>query len=269
MNRAEVRRDRIVILAAIALLTALAWAYVVWLANQMVPVGSAAMPMSMPDMGAMAPGFRPPGLADFFFASVMWMVMMVGMMAPSVAPAVLLYAQIGRQAAAHKKPFAGSAWFASGYFLAWTLFSLGAAITQMALISAGLLTPMLKSAGDGLAGVVLLAAGFYQWSPWKASCLAQCQTPLSFIQSHGGFKKAPSGALLLGLHHGSYCVGCCWSVMLLLLAGGVMNTGWIAVLAILVLVEKLVVKGAAFSRATGAVCIAAGVILIYRGLLAA
>lgn len=260
MLEASLRRDRLVILAALLLLTALAWAYLVHLNASM-----AAAISSMPGMDMtmnMGPAPSPWNTEDFVFAVIMWAVMMIGMMAPSVAPTILLYARVGRLAAAQHQPFAATGWFASGYFLAWAGFSLAAAAAQTALGTALLLTPTLKSASASLSGAVLVVAGLYQWSPWKNACLEQCRAPLFFIQRHGGFRKEASRSLLLGLRHGLYCVGCCWALMLLLFVAGVMNLFWIAVLAALVLIEKLWVRGVLVSRAFGVAAIAGGVFLI-------
>jgi predicted metal-binding membrane protein len=249
--------------------TVLAWSYVVWLAGHMV---MQAAPAAMPDMpgmsmgAAMAPAFRPWSVTEFLFTLVMWIVMMVGMMAPSVTPMILLYARVGRQAAAMQKRLAATGWFAGGYFLAWAAFSAVAALAQTELSSLSLLTPMLKSANSLLGGGILIVAGVYQWSPWKETCLEHCRSPLSFIQRHGGFKAQARGSLMLGFRHGLYCVGCCWALMLLLFAGGIMNIAWIAGLAILVLAEKFLRSGWAFSRVVGLASILGGLSLIYRDL---
>ena len=105
---------------------------------------------------------------------------------------------------------------------------------------------------------MLIAAGVYQWTPLKDVCLAQCQTPFQFLMRHGGFRTDLQGCLLLGLQHGAYCVGCCWVLMALLFVGGVMNVLWIALLALLVLLEKLTLIGRWIARAAGIACITAG-----------
>jgi predicted metal-binding membrane protein len=197
----------------------------------------------------------------------MWAVMMVGMMVPSVAPAVLLYARVGRTAQAQHMPFAPAGWFAAGYLLAWVGFSLAAALAQAALSQALLLTPMLKSTSGLMSGAALLVAGLYQMSPWKESCLQNCRSPLLFLQRHGGFKPQAGGSVLLGLRHGLYCIGCCWALMLLLFVGGVMNLAWIAGLAVLVLVEKLSRRGWLLTRAAGAGMIAAGLFLLGQAFI--
>jgi predicted metal-binding membrane protein len=263
------RRDRAVVLAAILASAALAWAYILWLSGRMLAPpesGMAAMPgmEGMPAMAAMAPAIQTWSVADYLSAAVMWIVMMIGMMLPSAAPMILLYARVGRTA--QHRPFAATGWFAAGYFLAWALFSLAASLCQAGLSAFALLTPMLKSASDVLGGSVLLAAGLYQWSPLKTMCLDKCKSPLLFIQQHGGFGPGLRHSLLLGLRHGLYCVGCCWALMLLLFAGGIMNIAWIAGLSMLVLLEKVLRNGWLAARLAGALAVGGGVFLLQQGL---
>jgi predicted metal-binding membrane protein len=175
---------------------------------------------------------------------------------------ILIYARVGRQAASKGQPFAASSWFAAGYLLAWTAFALIATSAQWALERAALLTPMMQSASNVLGGFVLIAAGLYQWTPVKDACLSYCQAPLAFIMRHGGFRPEVSAALALGFRHGLYCVGCCWALMALLFVNGVMNLFWIAALAILVLLEKVIPFGRIIARLAGLAFIAGGVWLL-------
>jgi predicted metal-binding membrane protein len=267
------RRDRALTLAALLLLIALAWAYIFWLAQQMQAPADPMAGMNMAGMSSMnmagmaamaAPAIQPWSTAQFALMFVMWAVMMTGMMLPSAAPMILLYARVGRHAAAQQKPFAATGWFALGYILAWAVFSLAATAAQSLLAGLALLSPMLKSSNAWLGGGVLIIAGAWQMTSLKDTCLAQCRAPLDFIQRHGGFKPGIKNAVALGLRHGLYCVGCCWALMLLLFVGGVMNLLWIAGLAILVLGEKLLPQGRLLSRAAGIAMIAAGLVLIFR-----
>jgi len=109
---------------------------------------------------------------------------------------------------------------------------------------------------------VLIAAGVYQWLPIKDGCLWQCREPLAFVQRHGGFQTSALGSLRLGLLHGKYCVGCCWALMAVLFVVGVMNLLWIAVLMVIVLLEKVIPGGRYFSRITGCAALAAGIWMI-------
>jgi len=261
---AVLRRDRAVVAACLFAIIISAWAYVWRLAAdmemggmdmtgfRMIPAGSGLM------MPAMAP-WQP---IEFAFVFVMWAVMMIGMMTPSIAPLVLIYARVGRQAAAQQKPFAATAWLASGYLLAWISFSIVATVAQWAIEREGWLTSAMAGASNTFGGLTLIAAGLYQWTPLKDACLWQCQAPLQFIQRHGGFRGDAMGSLVLGVRHGIYCVGCCWVLMALLFVGGVMNVLWIAAIMVFVLIEKVIPAGRLVSRVSGAGLLAAGMWMI-------
>jgi predicted metal-binding membrane protein len=257
---AVLRRDRVIIIAALGVLTLLAWADLAWLAADVSMGGMDMSGFRMIPSGQslMMPASEPWRLIEFAYVFLMWAVMMIGMMTPSVAPMILMYARVGRQATMAGKPFAAAAWFVAAYLVAWTTFSLAATSAQWALERAALLTPMMESASNVVGGIVLIIAGLYQWTPLKEACLVQCQSPLTFIIRHGGFRGDRSGALMLGLRHGLYCIGCCWALMALLFVGGVMNLFWIAALAILVLLEKVVPSGRILARIAGIGFMAAG-----------
>jgi len=265
---AVLRRDRAIVVAALVILTALAWAYVWWLAVDMEMGGMdmSGFRMIPAGMGLMMPATAPWTAMEFAFVFVMWAVMMIGMMTPSAAPMLLLYARVGRQAAQQGQPLAASAYFAAGYLLAWIGFALAASLAQWALERSALLSPMMERASDVFGGAVLIGAGLYQWTPLKDACLRQCQAPWLFIQRHGGFHRDAIGALALGLRHGGYCIGCCWALMALLFVGGVMNVLWIAAIALLVLTEKVVPAERIISRTAGAVFLAGGAWLIAQSL---
>jgi predicted metal-binding membrane protein len=212
--------------------------------------------------GAMAPGLSPWGPAHFFFMFAMWSVMMIGMMTPSAAPMILIYGQVARQARTLGRDFVPAGWFAAGYLLSWTLFALIATMAQYGLERAALLTPMMASANRSFGVAVLIAAGLYQWSPLKDSCLTQCHAPLSFVQHHGGFRPGILGSLRLGGLHGAYCIGCCWALMALLFVTGVMNLFWIAALMIFVLLEKVLAVGHMLGRLAGLAAVVVGVWLL-------
>jgi predicted metal-binding membrane protein len=244
------RHDRLVVLAAIAAVTALAWIYTTWLAAGMdMPVGMAT---------TMAPAILPWSTHDFLVMWVMWVVMMVGMMLPSVTPMVLIYARVARHALGQGKPFASTGWFAGGYLLAWAIFAIAATVAQWALEQAALLSPMAMRVTEAFGGGILVIAGLFQFTPWKDACLSQCQAPLVFLQRHGGFRREPGGAILLGVRHGHYCIGCCWALMCLLFVAGVMNLVWIAIIMVFVLLEKVLPAELHISRIAGVALLAAG-----------
>lgn len=289
---ALLRRDRAVVAIALAIVTLLAWAYVVWLSAEMAmpsppaaaSVGHAAMSDGMAgmDMGPaaspagdagtngmgdmLAPAFRAWSPADFTFMFAMWSVMMVGMMTPSVAPMVLLYAAVGRKATESGNPFASTGWFFAGYLAVWIAFSALATVAQWALTSLALLTPMMATASMVLGGIVLIAAGLYQWAPLKETCLRACQNPIGFLMRHGGFRGEPLEAARLGFAHGLYCLGCCVALMALLFVGGIMNLLWIAGLTILILLEKIVPTGHILPRISGVLIGAAGIWLLVNAV---
>ena len=258
------RRDRWVIGGALGILVALAWSYVLWLARDMDMGGMdmTGFRMIPAGIGIMLPASEPWRAIEFVYVFLMWAVMMVGMMAPSAAPMILMYARVGRRWKEEGKPFAATGWFAAGYLLAWSGFSLAATLLQWAIDRASLLDSQMAIASNVLGAIVLIAAGVYQWTPLKDVCLAQCQSPLQFLMRHGGFRNDPRGCLLLGLRHGAYCVGCCWVLMALLFVVGVMNVLWIALLSLLVLLEKLTPVGRWIARAASIACVAAGAWLL-------
>jgi predicted metal-binding membrane protein len=235
---AALRRERLALAAGLALIAAAAWLYLSRMAASMD--------------GDMAAGFA--------MTLVMWTVMMAAMMLPSASPAILLYAAMARKNAGRGGALAAAWIFVAGYLLAWAGFSAAAALLQGALGHAGLLTPMMSSASPWLSGALLLAAGAYQLTPLKNACLGKCREPVSFFMTH--WHPGPAGALRMGATHGAYCVGCCWMLMLLLFALGVMNLAWVALVAAFVVVEKLLPAGRFSSRLAGMALILAGLTVL-------
>ena len=178
----------------------------------------------------------------------MWTVMMTAMMLPSAAPLVLLYAGALR-AKGERRTLRSIYAIAAGYLLVWALFSVGATLLQRILALTLVLTPMLEPARPIIAAAVLAIAGVYQLTPYKRACLRVCRSPLSYLIQH--WRDGTPGALRLGMGHGIYCFGCCWALMLLLFAGGVMNLFPIAALMLLVLAEKFLPYGERTAKAGG------------------
>jgi predicted metal-binding membrane protein len=251
------RRDRIAILAALAATTAIAWAYLVLLAVQMQ--GMDAMG-SMSEPGAVA--IRAWSAADFGLMFLMWAVMMVGMMVPSAAPMVMMYAAVSRKAESHGNPVAPTACFVAGYVAVWTAFSFLATLAQWGLDRAALLSPMMVTSSPWLGALLLGFAGVYQLTPAKDTCLRHCRAPAHFISEH--WRPGPTGAFRMGVVHGAFCLGCCWALMGLLFFGGVMNLLWIAAIAAFVLAEKLLPAGRSTARWSGFAMLAAGGFLAAR-----
>ena len=250
------RRDRVLLASCITLLTALAWAYLFHLHRRMAPATEGDSMMGTMSM-AMS---QPWGAGDVLVTFVMWAVMMVGMMTPSAYPVLALFAAAHRRRAEPGVPQAVSS-FGLGYLAVWLGFSAGATVAQWALHEAALLSSTMATSSRPLAGAVLVAAGAYQLTPLKGGCLTRCQSPLGFLMSH--WRDGASGALRMGFRHGVYCLGCCWAVMGVLFAVGVMHLAWVGVLTAFILVEKLGPHGTRVARLGGAVLIALGVSVIW------
>jgi len=191
----------------------------------------------------------------------MWAVMMAGMMIPSVSPMLLTYGMIARRSVprtAARQIYA----LAAGYLLVWTAFSFGATALQRILAALLLVSPMMEVSSPRVGAAFLLIAGVYQLAPFKGNCLRMCQSPIGFLM--GRWRAGTIGAFRMGLEHGSYCVGCCWGLMLLLFAGGVMNLMVIAALTLFVAFEKLTSFGIRGAQISGALLLAAGVWMLTR-----
>ncbi len=193
---------------------------------------------------------------DIASAFVMWAVMMVAMMLPSAIPVVLMFVAIKR---GHGEPhsFALAAMFLMGYLIVWMGFSALATLAQWGLHTVAALSPGLVSVSPLVGGALLAAAGIFQWTPLKHACLTQCRSPRGFFMTE--WRDGTRGALLIGLKHGRYCLGCCWLLMGLLFVAGVMNLAWVAVIAVFILVEKVVPAGQWVGRAAGLLLIGWGV----------
>jgi predicted metal-binding membrane protein len=192
----------------------------------------------------------------------MWAVMMAAMMLPSAVPLLLLYDGVLRRRGAPGRAALQVYALGAGYLLVWTLFSIGATVLQRVLSGMLILNPMMEMPNRTAVGATLLLAGTYQLTPWKAACLSQCRSPLSFVMQR--WREGVSGAVRMGVEHGAYCLGCCWALMLLLFAGGVMNLTVIVGLTAIVLIEKVTPLGVPISRMLGALMLATGAWFVIR-----
>jgi predicted metal-binding membrane protein len=145
--------------------------------------------------------------------------------------------------------------------MVWGAFSLVATVAQWSLEESGSLTMLHGSRNTLLSASILIAAGAWQLTPMKQTCLRHCRSPLHFLVH--GFRPGAGGALRMGAEHGLFCLGCCWFLMALLFYGGVMNLYWIAGLAVYVLIEKTVPAGHFVSRVTGIVLLCCGGWLLF------
>ena len=246
-------RDVLWVLTALAAVAALAWAYLLVDVARMEAVRAAGAGAMM----RMGPGTG----TDLLLLYGMWSVMMVAMMVPTVAPAVLVYVVIVRRTAPQQPVAPSTALFVAGYLLAWAGFSAFAALVQWELGRLAMLSPAMAATSPLVGAALLIGAGVYQWTPLKEACLRHCQVPLVYLAHH--WRPGLRGALPMGLHHGLYCIGCCWAIMGLLFVGGVMNLLWVAVLSGVVLLEKLAALGGRAGRMlSGLAAVVAGVAVL-------
>ena len=250
---AVLKRDRLVMVMALGVLTIIAALYTVFgVGMRMSAIEMTAMADEpMTGMGAMAMQPAEWSLAYFGLVFLMWWVMMVAMMLPSAAPMILLYAAVKRKSEPEIEIRSLMSLFLVGYLLIWAGFSLGAAGLQWVLELRGLVSATMMTATSGaLGGAILLAAGLYQFTPIKQACLRHCRSPVHFLSKH--WRPGPMGALRMGVAHGIYCLGCCWFLMALLFFGGIMNLYWIVGIAFFVLFEKFLPAGHWVARGAGA-----------------
>lgn len=249
------RYDRIAIVTCIAIITALAWAYLTHLARQMS--SSADYASAMAAMGMAMD--RPWGAADVSLTFAMWAVMMVGMMAGAAVPVLLLFAAARASREAHGVRLS-VLMFGLGYLTIWVGFSAAAAGVQWLLHDAALLSPEMAASSPRVGGAILIAAGAYQMTRWKAACLTHCRSPLGFLMTN--WRNGKTGAFRMGLRHGTYCLGCCWALMCVLFAVGVMNLAWVAALTVVVCLEKIGPAGMMTARAAAAALVCFGALLV-------
>jgi predicted metal-binding membrane protein len=252
------KRDRLVVSACLAAVTLVAAYYIV--AGAGMGMTAVQMTASMKHMG--------PALAKDWSAAyaltmfLMWWVMMIAMMLPSATPVILLAAALNRRSQVEVQPFGSAAAFTLGYLLAWAVFSLVAIAIQFFLEQSGVLAMHLESVSTVVTGLLLVSAGAWQLSPMKNACLNHCRSPVEFLTR---FRRPGTvGALHMGAHHGLYCLGCCWFLMALLFAGGVMNLYWIVGLALFVFAEKVLTIGRGLGRIAGVCLLAWGVLVLFR-----
>ena len=240
------------IIFSLASVTIICWVYLIMMVRE----------MSTPEYLSMASlQIQHWSMGYFWMMFAMWSIMMVGMMLPSVAPMILIYAAVAKKASKQETPVAPIGAFTLGYLTVWIVFSLFATIAQWGLDKAAMLSPMMVAKSPYLGTGLLIAAGIYQWLPIKKSCLQHCRSPFHFISSH--WQPGKFGAFKMGLDHGVFCLGCCWVLMLLLFVGGVMNLVWIATIALFVLLEKVLPVGDVGGRGLGLFIVALGITIFF------
>jgi predicted metal-binding membrane protein len=247
------RRDRRLVWVTLGLAVGFCWAWLVPMARDMYG------PMTGASAWMMTDSWDGPHLLLLF---AMWVVMMAGMMLPTAAPALLLYAGVIRKSPDGERTAAHAYAFAGGYLLVWTAFSLIATVLQRLLAKWLLLSPMMESQNRFFGAGLLVVAGLYQLTPYKTSCLNACRSPAEFLTRH--WRSGVGGGLWLGTANGLYCLGCCWALMMLLFVGGVMNLWWISALTVFVLLEKVAPYGVQGGRLSGVLIVAFGVWNYFR-----
>ena len=225
---------------AVAALAAVAWAVTIVLARNM----------------GNGPGTM--GLALLPFVGL-WVVMMAGMMLPSVAPVAVLWTRLISGASAGLGRVVRMSLFLGGYLLVWAGFG---AVAFAALAGSGRLLTASPAAAKWLGVAIFLAAGIYQLTPWKDWCLRRCRSPIGALMYYLGF-RGRGRDVRVGLHHGATCAGCCWGLMIVLIAVGVMNVAVMAALAVVIFTEKLWRYGKPFGQAVGVLLVAIGVLAIW------
>jgi predicted metal-binding membrane protein len=192
---------------------------------------------------------------DVWPLTLMWFSMMAAMMAPAAWPWVRAFHRFnGVERAA---PFGGTARFGAGYLAAWLGYAFGAALLHRVFERAALMLPTEGVVVPSIGAVIFLVAGLYQFAPLKRACLTHCRTPLGYFLTR--WHNGPIGAFRVGLHHGLFCVGCCWAMMLTAFAVGVMSVWWMAALGVLALLEQIAPEGQMLRRALGGAFVAAAI----------
>ena len=232
----------------VLLLASLCWAILAWLVIDMChPIAMMTMPMS--------PAWS---TSNFIAVFLMWAIMMAAMMLPSALPMIIIH----RKMSSTSTNGVTTAIFTAAYLIIWSVFSIFAVTTQFFAHGLGVLNPSDLTLSTLLSAIVLIAAGGFQFTKLKDTCLKACQSPAGFFMTR--WEGGSIGALKMGLSHGLFCLGCCWALMLLLFVGGVMNLAWVLLLTFGVLAEKTIPAGKALSNLIGIALIIFGAFLFYR-----
>jgi predicted metal-binding membrane protein len=251
---AVLKRDRAIVAFGLAGVAILAWIYLIYMDWGMRHMDVGMHMVIMPAMKHWTAW-------DLVLVFLMWAVMMVAMMVPSASPVILLFAEINRRRNQSQATFLSTGRFLLGYLTAWTGFSVVATLAQWGLLTAALVSPMMESTSKALGGGLLLGAGLFQFSPLKYACLAHCRSPMGFLATE--WRDGSGGAFRMGLKHGGYCLGCCWALMALLFAVGVMNLLWVAAISGFVLLEKIASTNQWVSRLGGLAFIALAAWIVF------
>ena len=205
------------------------------------------------------------GAGGFAIVALMWGAMTLAMMLPSAAPMILAYAEIADVALRKAERIVSPFMLAAGYTVVWLGFAVLVTLAQYAFTRAALLDTGMQSASGLFSGAIFIGAGIYQFSALKHACLKQCQHPFPFFFAN--WATTPRGVFRLGVRQGLYCLGCCWAMMLVMFAVGVMNVIWMAALGMVMTFEKIG-TGKRFTYAVGVALIVAGIEFVASAIVA-
>lgn len=221
------QKDRLLVISGIAAITILGWAYMIHMAIHMTTKG----------MSITKPCTMYWGIGDIIHLFIMWTIMMVAMMLPAAAPMVMIFVTANGQRSNDEEIFIPTWLFILGYLAVWTIFSGLATLAQWGLHLGALLTHSMAITSPVLGGLLLIAAGIFQWTPFRDACMSKCRSPLGFLMAE--WREGRLGALIMGLKAGLFCVGCCWLLMILCFVLGVMNIFWMAALTVFMILERI------------------------------
>jgi predicted metal-binding membrane protein len=237
-------RERNLILTSLLALAAAAWGLLIW---QSATMGDDAMGLTM-GMGA-----------PLFIA--IWVAMMVAMMFPTAAPMILMFGRVYAGKRQREQAFVPTWVFVGAYLVVWTIFGVLAYLFAVGIERLADQSMWLMDHATRIGGGVLLVAGLYQFSPLKSVCLTKCRTPFQFIL--GSWRDGYGGAFRMGLEHGTYCLGCCWLLFIILFPLGVMNVAAMALVTVLIFAEKSLPLGRQISRVAAAALVTYGALVIF------
>jgi predicted metal-binding membrane protein len=246
------RQTKAVVWVALLVLASIAWTIVVIEAQDM-----GSLDQGMAEMAA-----EPMSLLFFL---PLWVTMMAAMMFPAVAPVIVLFATLSHKRRATGQTAAPAWIFIAGYLAVWSMFGLVAYLLSLIVPAVGMAATGLRTDSALAAGIVLSFAGLYQLSPLKRICLHHCRSPLAALMDH--WREGHGGALGMGARHGAYCLGCCWGLMLVLFAVGLMNVGWMLVLTAVIFAEKVLPYGETVNKLTAIVLVCFGLATLVASVI--
>lgn len=236
-------RERNLILASLLVLAAAAWGLLAWRSAFMGDDMSLTMGMAAP-----------------LFLGI-WVAMMVAMMFPTAAPMVLTFARVQANRRQQRRPYVPTWLFVTSYLVVWTAFGVVAYGVAAGLEELAGRWAWMTDHAARVGGGVIIVAGLYQLSPLKRACLSKCRTPMNFILT--SWREGYGGAFRMGLEHGSYCLGCCWLLFVILFPLGMMNVAAMALITVLIFAEKSTPIGRQTAAFAALALIAYGALVIF------